>query len=685
MPPKTYRQLEEDEPLFHTGNWCGPNWTAGQVKPASEITPADYNKPATSEGDQKCKDHDIDIFEAKGDPDKIRAADERFIEATKNGGFQEQIMSKLVKNYGPAASLSNMPPKPKHTKPAGRIPVKFNNPNQKKKYKKQENLRRLRREQVLNDARNPTEPMADVPIGPAEPNYEDEHWDDDIDYVQQHMDNKDYLTPDIDEQILQDFEDEDIVNDLLETPSTKQSQDSGISPNDQTARSASFNNLRTPRQPLSERLQEIDEQEGMEDIQPLGARSMNVDSGGPQTAQRQETTVDYFNQRELGILTNTRTAILPVTVYFSINMPKQYSPIHLSIRMNHWRKMFLNTSFVTQTVATYNDTADDFWTFPRRTTGISIDKPHEQQWRQIYNHEESQTQIANVEAGATGAPSRGRAFDNHFRRLWGNYQRLMWYPNRLYDPEVSGNVLAKSGADVDVIPAWARWYEKIYEYMSVMETKYKLTIVPAGEPTAEACDMVVFKQMDCKTLNNNDDVMPTSQAATEVLQLATELPPDQLRKYKNVKKLSLDSYQNGNEGRNSLLVDSGTYIPGTQKNIQNEEDIKTWYKTGQADYSPQWEETMNYYFYQKEFSSRYTTCFHAKLEMAYVVQYKELKPKIKYHHPWAPAHQTPLILGVDDQQKPTPLYVNIGSREYEVNANTTNGAVNVTSLISPIT
>jgi len=48
------------------GNWCGPDWTAGQVKPASAMIPSDYRVPCTDKLDCACKIHDIDVFERGG-------------------------------------------------------------------------------------------------------------------------------------------------------------------------------------------------------------------------------------------------------------------------------------------------------------------------------------------------------------------------------------------------------------------------------------------------------------------------------------------------------------------------------------------------------------------------------------------------------------------------------------------
>lgn len=53
------------------GNWCGPNWTAGQDKPASMITADDLNVKCIDKLDCGCKEHDIDCSKggcsARGD------------------------------------------------------------------------------------------------------------------------------------------------------------------------------------------------------------------------------------------------------------------------------------------------------------------------------------------------------------------------------------------------------------------------------------------------------------------------------------------------------------------------------------------------------------------------------------------------------------------------------------------
>jgi hypothetical protein len=46
------------------GQWCGPNWTAGQVKEAKDATKADRKVGCIDKLDCACKQHDLDIADS---------------------------------------------------------------------------------------------------------------------------------------------------------------------------------------------------------------------------------------------------------------------------------------------------------------------------------------------------------------------------------------------------------------------------------------------------------------------------------------------------------------------------------------------------------------------------------------------------------------------------------------------
>lgn len=48
------------------GNWCGPDWTAAQKKPAKDLTLRDRDVRCTDKLDCACRIHDIDVYERGG-------------------------------------------------------------------------------------------------------------------------------------------------------------------------------------------------------------------------------------------------------------------------------------------------------------------------------------------------------------------------------------------------------------------------------------------------------------------------------------------------------------------------------------------------------------------------------------------------------------------------------------------
>jgi hypothetical protein len=90
----------------HSGNWCGPGWSAGQYKDARDLTEEDYNVPALSPFDEVCKEHDIDIHQAESDDDLI-AANEKFYTNASKLGISGKLIGWLVSKVGPQ-SLSDL-------------------------------------------------------------------------------------------------------------------------------------------------------------------------------------------------------------------------------------------------------------------------------------------------------------------------------------------------------------------------------------------------------------------------------------------------------------------------------------------------------------------------------------------------------------------------------------------------
>lgn len=98
------------------GNWCGPNWTAGQDKPASELTLADRRVPAIDGLDDCCKRHDIGIHDAQT-AEEISEVNARFMEEASEFGYKGRAAAALVGLFGP----SQPNPTPSATMPSKRL------------------------------------------------------------------------------------------------------------------------------------------------------------------------------------------------------------------------------------------------------------------------------------------------------------------------------------------------------------------------------------------------------------------------------------------------------------------------------------------------------------------------------------------------------------------------------------
>lgn len=90
---------------FH-GNWCGPGWTAGQAKDASELTEADRNVPAVDALDSACKDHDIGLHDT---PENAKHHNRLFIARAKSLGIKGKVAAALVRVAGPKPAAARMP------------------------------------------------------------------------------------------------------------------------------------------------------------------------------------------------------------------------------------------------------------------------------------------------------------------------------------------------------------------------------------------------------------------------------------------------------------------------------------------------------------------------------------------------------------------------------------------------
>jgi len=321
----------------------------------------------------------------------------------------------------------------------------------------------------------------------------------------------------------------------------------------------------------------VPKKEGMQDVSGTESAQLRVGaSGAAATASGAsnangtgETQVDMNVRRELGIFTETRTAVLPIRFACSFNTVTQSgSPNVLKIRMNAPYNILGDTSFVLNTEGSGT------------VQGIS-------------------THQALAYTGTNGDPFL--AFETTL------------LPATEPTATTSGSGVV---ADTSCRPAWRAWYEKMYESYHTIETQYRITFF--SPETAVGRRAVVYVDKDVYTSSSVGNVIPVDGNQYYLNSL-----------WKGVEKHIISERIAGQDADKWVKQISGTWRPGVwNKNTQNEEEIKAWYATAAAP-SPVWVENLVLQVRNDDFNTEKTN-LNCLVELRYVVQFKDLKLAFRY-------------------------------------------------------
>lgn len=317
--------------------------------------------------------------------------------------------------------------------------------------------------------------------------------------------------------------------------------------------------------------------------------------GGPPTGA-EETPVDFNTREETGCFTETRTAILPVTYYFSMSGPTRSSPLLARLRMNCPYDILVGNTFANQTEGA------------PRTAGISFDQ-----------HPNSST----------------------------NPAPLATFPTALTGSTAATTLTSGGGTvgDANLYPAWRKWYEKAYESYHTISTDYRITIRNAN--TGSTADTAVYHEFDAYTSSSTGNVIPdtTSQFYWDT--------------WKRIRSDKVAPKQLAN-GEEYVKVIQGTWRPGmVMHNVVNSTDIKTWYPTGAAPGTPNpiWVEQLVLAIFLGENTpiSTVNTAFgvNVKVELRFHVQFKDLRRELRY--PISADTDTNFVVPDDVLQVPNTL------------------------------
>lgn len=307
------------------------------------------------------------------------------------------------------------------------------------------------------------------------------------------------------------------------------------------------------------------------------AVSSTASSGG--NKGNRETPV-YYHKPTYG-LRETHTAILPVTFYFSAaNMDKQ-TPLIFKFRTNHYRQVLQCSTFTST---------------PLAANGIAAEAQRTLQ-KSFYNI--CQTSAASGVLPTTPGP----------------------VPQSYTGPLFPKTFTSGSST---IIPAYANYYEDIFEYFTVMNCNYEVAI--QNVMTQSNNDLVISYHQESQGPSGTSGILPFVATYHDCLLL----PQVQ---WKHIGARTEDA--NGPD----TVVLRGNIGPGeARRDVVNDEDVKTWTKIGEQ---PSLEENMRIQFWAAPGNGQYplanftgtgytpTKC-NISVTLKYTVQFKDLAPQARW-------------------------------------------------------
>jgi hypothetical protein len=663
------------------GKWCGPGWSAGQWKDAKDLTEEDKQVSAEDALDQACKNHDIRI--AEGDPE----ANEKFEQEAGQLGFKGAAFAALVKWLGPSTQsiLQNKKNMPRRDvkeedyeawKSSNSIRLKKKSDEDRKTYRgflRDENrVYNTANEQKRKATGDQRDEHAKRVLGEEE---EDEA-DNAVVEALVNMQGDSFVTP------------------ARDTPSMAPTL---------TRQDRPLRGFR-PEGSLTNLLNQVDEQEqGMDEPMEVMAmsRALVTTDGTGNPSKNKSVMVRYDARQEMGFLTETRTAMLPLSIYFSINKLDSSSPVVLQFVLNDTYDIFRKVDLATQTFPTLGGSySQPYFGITGDVSSVGNIAAHN-----ITNNLATTANVASAGTTSLDGYNLMAAYNSssktHVSRSKGisadmaysiyapsahgmkiikpvgiNVGNAVQFPSTVKSSTAGSTTTTNSGkmgyasspngvaANGDYAMAWRNYYERIYRNRHVMKTEWKLTMENAQEGAYHRG--VVLEAVDTITseVTSPNYVTPINRSLAEML------------RYKRIKETRLDSFNA--QGGSVVNVLSGSWTPNDnrRRDVVDEELITTWYptknKNGPA--NKFWEEFQTLLFYNDQMSNNQSGYFNCRLDLLYHVQYRDLSNEFRYPDP----ESTTTMLQIRDTCfpvfRPTP-----GTGWPTIEDPNLQGTVNITS------
>jgi hypothetical protein len=250
-----------------------------------------------------------------------------------------------------------------------------------------------------------------------------------------------------------------------------------------------------------------------------------------------------------------------------------------------------------------------------------------------------------------------------------SYNARRDFPRRMIGATADKEV----GLSVFNHPTWKWWYEKMYNYWTPLSCNYNVTVAfnnfqtdSLGSSdtlanTARNMDVIIGVYEESYVASNTSDIKPYSitTANLDNTKTAKKIGIKQYEKIKGIRWYKISNPKSSARTGDHVVTISGTWRPGERLgSIRNIQDMKQWYTTGTPP-DPLWNENVSFVFLESDYTGCATTNgpnVNCRIEMQWVIQYKELNQKIKYKA--EPTHGNDAIhlrIGMDDIQFPYPV------------------------------
>lgn len=239
-----------------------------------------------------------------------------------------------------------------------------------------------------------------------------------------------------------------------------------------------------------------------------------------------------------------------------------------------------------------------------------------------------------------------------------------------------GGTTEDTGVAAYNTPTYKNWYEKLYRFWTPIQSSYKVTVsfnqknnsgtglTNAASPMDFNGDILIGVYEESYVNSNQSDIKPYSMqtvaSATNAVR-TVNLGHKNLEKIKGIKWYTISPFSTTGEKTNSHTVTiTGSWKPGQRLgSVRNLTDIKQWYSVGSSP-DPMWVENNSFFFISNDYNTAFEptswVCVNVAIEMEWIIQYKDLKDKVKYL--MEPTHgndSVHLRYGIDDIQFPYPI------------------------------